>query len=300
MSGIYHSGEVSVQTRAGGQEIAKHLAGTVEATINLRMQEFLRQQPIVFVSSIDAEGRRWASGVAGLPGFMKAIDDTTLHVGTAPTLSDPLHGNLQVNSDVGLLVIDFANRIRIRLNGSAILQPDGSFYVHAEQVYANCSKYIQARRFELITPAQQNTSELSRTDRLTANQQQWIKEADTFIIASAHREGGADASHRGGNPGFITTPDPNTIIWPDYVGNMMFNTLGNIAADPRAGLLFLNFDIGCTLQLSGEANIIWDAAQIAGYRGAKRLVSFRIEQVFENDKKLPLRWEFEDYSPYNP
>ncbi len=90
------------------------------------------------------------------------------------------------------------------------------------------------------------------------------------------------------------------LIWPDYVGNMMFNTLGNIAANPQVGLLFLDFDTGSTLQLTGEANIIWDAAKIAKYRGAERLLSFRIDQVLEIDDQLPLRWEFESYSPFNP
>ncbi len=80
----------------------------------------------------------------------------------------------------------------------------------------------------------------------------------------------------------------------------MFNTLGNIAANPKAGLLFLDFDTESTLQLTGEANIIWDAAQIAKHKGVERLLSYRIEQVLEIDEKLPLRWEFESYSPFNP
>ena len=65
-------------------------------------------------------------------------------------------------------------------------------------------------------------------------------------------------------------------------------------------MLFLDFDTGSTLQLIGEANIIWDAAQIARYKGAERLVSYRIEQVLEIENWLPLRWEFESYSPFNP
>ena len=300
MLGIYHAGELGVQARAGVREMAAQSERVIKTTINPRAQEFLRQQPLAFVASVDAQGWVWASVVDGLPGFMKAVDEATIHIGAAPTLSDPLHDNLRVNSDVGLLIMEFATRRRMRVNGRADLQPDGSFYVHAQQVYANCPKYIQARRFDVLAPAEPNASDVSRTDMLTAKQQQWLRHADTFFIGTAHSDGGADASHRGGNPGFVTTADPNTIIWPDYVGNMMFNTLGNIAANPRAGLLFLDFDTGSTLQLTGEANIIWDAAQIAKYKGAERLVSYRIEQVLQIDKKLPLRWEFESYSPFNP
>ena len=300
MLGIYHAGELGVQVRAGVQEEAQQVERVIKTTMNPVAQEFLGQQPMAFVASVDAEGGVWASVVAGPPGFMVAVDEGTIRIGTAPTMSDPLHDNLRVNSDVGLLIIEFAKRRRMRVNGRAELQPDGSFDVQAHQVYANCPKYIQARRFEVVTPAGQNASDVSRTDRLTAKQEQWITQADTFFIASAHPEGTADASHRGGNPGFVTVVDPNTLIWPDYVGNKMFNTLGNIAANPKAGLLFLNFDTGSTLQLTGEANIIWDAAQIAKYKGAERLLSYRIEQVLEIDDKLALRWEFESYSPFNP
>ncbi len=298
MLGIYHAGELAVQARAGVQEMAAQSERVIKTTIKPVAQEFLHQQPMAFVASVDAEGWVWASVVAGLPGFMVAVDEETIRIGATPNVSDPLHDNLRVNADVGLLIIEFAKRRRMRVNGRTELQPDGSFNVHAQQVYANCPKYIQARRFEVITPA--NTSEVSRTDRLTAKQQQWITQADTFFIASAHPEGSADASHRGGNPGFVTVVDPNTLIWPDYLGNKMFNTLGNIAANPKAGLLFLDFATGSTLQLTGEANIVWDAAQVAKYKGAERLLSYSIEQVLENDEKVPLRWEFESYSPFNP
>jgi len=298
--GIYHPGELGVQARAGVQEEAQQSERVIKTTMKPVAQEFLRQQPMAFVASVDAEGWVWASVVAGLPGFMMAFDEETIHMGAAPTTGDPLHDNLRVNSDIGLLIMEFATRRRMRVNGRAELQQDGSFDVHTQQVYANCPKYIQARRFEVIAPAEQNPSDVSRTDSLTAKQQQWITQADTFFIASAHPEGGADASHRGGNPGFVTVVDPNTLIWPDYVGNKMFNTLGNIAANPKAGLLFLDFDTGSTLQLTGEANIIWDAAQIAKYKGAERLLSYRIQQVLETEKRLPLLWEFESYSPFNP
>ena len=299
MLGIYHAGELGVQARAGVQGMAPPAERIIKTTMKPVAQEFLPQQPMAFIASVDAEGWEWASVVAGPPGFMVAIDEGTIHIGAAPTVSDPLHDNLRTNSDVGLLIMEFTKRRRMRVNGRAELQPDGSFYVHTQQVYANCPKYIQARRFEVITP-EQNTSDVSRTDRLTTKQQQWITQADTFFIASAHPEGGADASHRGGNPGFVTIADDNSLIWPDYIGNNMFNTLGNIDVNPKAGLLFLDFATGSTLQLTGEANIIWDAAQIAKYKGAERLLSYRIEQVLEIDEKLPLRWEFESYSPFNP
>ncbi len=182
MLGIYHAGELGVQARAGVQEEAQQSERVIKTTMKPVAQEFIRQQPLAFVASIDVQGWVWASAVAGPPGFMVAVDERTIHIGEAPTVGDPLHDNLRVNADVGLLIMEFATRRRMRVNGRADLQPDGSFYVHAQQVYANCPKYIQARRFELITPPDQNTSDVSRTERLTAKQQQWLRHADTFLL----------------------------------------------------------------------------------------------------------------------
>jgi hypothetical protein len=80
----------------------------------------------------------------------------------------------------------------------------------------------------------------------------------------------------------------------------MFNTLGNIAAYKRAGLLFLDFERGGTLQLTGEARVIWDEERAAEFEGAERLVELRVERVIETINASPLRWRFLEYSPFNP
>lgn len=71
---------------------------------------------------------------------------------------------------------------------------------------------------------------------MTPKQQHWIQQAGTLFIASSHPERGADVSHRGGHPGFIRVEDAQTIIIPDYSGNNMFNTLGNILVNASARL----------------------------------------------------------------
>jgi predicted pyridoxine 5'-phosphate oxidase superfamily flavin-nucleotide-binding protein len=134
----------------------------------------------------------------------------------------------------------------------------------------------------------------------TDEQRRLILNADTFFIASAYPEGGADASHRGGNPGFVWFLNGNTLEFPDYSGNTMFNTLGNIAVNPSAGLLFLDFEGGGTLQLTGEARIVWDVGRAAGFAGAERVVEFRVQEAVEIQSSIPLRWQFQGYSPFNP
>ena len=137
MLGIYHAGELGVQARAGVQVEAQRTERVIKATIKPVAQEFLNQQPMAFVATIDADGWVWASVVAGLPGFMVAVDEGKIHIDTVPTIGDPLHDNLLVNSDIGLLVMEFATRRRMRINGRAQLQQGGSFDVDTQQVYAN-------------------------------------------------------------------------------------------------------------------------------------------------------------------
>ena len=139
-----------------------------------------------------------------------------------------------------------------------------------------------------------------RTATLTPSQRALIAAADTFFIASAHPTGGADASHRGGNPGFVRVLDERTLAFPDYPGNTMFQTLGNLAANPRCGLLFIDYASGATLQLSGTAEILWDRARVAGFAGAERAVEVRVTEVIEYPGALPLRWDLLGYSPFNP
>ena len=88
------------------------------------------------------------------------------------------------------------------------------------------------------------------------------------------------------------------LLFPDYAGNNMFNSLGNIASYPRAGLLFPDFKSGATLQITGAASIIWEGAQIAKFRGARRLVSIDIEEIVELSPGMLLEFEFKGYSPH--
>ncbi|MBD2020206.1 pyridoxamine 5'-phosphate oxidase family protein, partial [Leptolyngbya sp. FACHB-36] len=122
---------------------------------------------------------------------------------------------------------------------------------------------------------------------------------DTFFIASLHPTHGADASHRGGYPGFVQV-DSERLVFPDYSGNNMFNTLGNLQVNPSAGLLFIDFEQGHTLQLTGSATIVWEPERIATVAGAERLVEFQVQQVQQTSCASRLRWQFVEYSPANP
>lgn len=296
---VYHSGELEVQQRAGVRSKSERIGKTIAAVMPAAAQEFLRQQPFAVLSSVDKDDRVWVSVLTGKPGFMQSVDDRTVRIAATPASEDTLTENLRLHDAVGMLVIEPETRRRMRINGKAELTADG-IVVHAGQVYANCPKYIQARVWECTESGDTTSSEVLPGDALSATQQKWISVADTFFIGSHHQEGGADASHRGGNPGFVRVLNEKTLLWPDYIGNNMFNTLGNIAINPRAGLLFMDFERGATLRITGEAHVIWDKAEIIPYPGAQRLVEFRSDAVIETTHAFPLRWSFMGYSPFNP
>src|SRR5205823_487645 len=110
------------------------------------------------------------------------------------------------------------------------------------------------------------------------SQKQFIESADTLFLGSVHPEHGADASHRGGLPGFVQVIDDTHVSFPDYAGNNMFNTLGNIAVNPAVGLLFFDFESGRTLQLTGSASVDWDKGRAREYRGAQRVIDIQVGQ----------------------
>ncbi|HLZ57300.1 MAG TPA: pyridoxamine 5'-phosphate oxidase family protein [Ktedonosporobacter sp.] len=316
----YHPGELEVQTRAGVQTGAARIGKSIRSTIPLAAQTFLQDQRMIIVSTVDWEGRAWASMLTGEPGFLKTPDEETVEINAAPHPSDPLCENLHVGGAIGMIAIDFETRRRMRVNGH-VKSERRNIVVHTDQVYANCPKYIQARvlqtegtdeRSSSIPHLRQCTTQAEnlvhasssaqaiRQEELTPEQGAWIERADTFFIASCHRDGGCDASHRGGPPGFVRIESATRLVFPDYSGNRMFQTLGNISVEPHAGLLFLDFESGDTLQLSGKAQVIWERERVAAFAGAERLIEFVIDRVVEIKGASSLRWQFVQYSPFLP
>jgi len=300
MDSVYHAGEIEVQTRAGVRTQAERIGRGVHSAIPPAAQLFLLYQPMVILSSVDASGRVWASLLTGEPGFIRAVDESTVLIEAKPVEGDPLSDNLREVSQVGLLLIEPRTRRRMRLNGRAVITQGGSIRVRAQEVYSNCPKYIQARDWERSDPESAGERTVRLTAALSEAQRGWIKGADTFFIASYHADSGADASHRGGCPGFVRVESECKLLWPDYSGNQMFNTLGNIAAYKRAGLLFVDFEGGSTLQLTGAARVIWDEVRAREFQGAERLLEMQVERAIETICASPLRWRFIDYSPFNP
>ncbi|MFJ8056270.1 pyridoxamine 5'-phosphate oxidase family protein [Streptomyces sp. NPDC096142] len=289
----YHAGSRAVQDRVGVREFADHVGRIIGQGIKPVAAAFLEIQPMLILGAADpATGRVWASPLTGTPGFVRATGPHRISITGAPRPDDPLARALAEADDlpVGTIALDPRTRRRMRVDGRLRRTERGSV-IDAERVFANCPKYIQRREF-YETVADRAPARPRPGTELTPSQAGFIAAADTFFLATVHGHG-ADASHRGGNPGFVRVTSPRELVWPDYTGNAMFLSLGNLLADPRAGLLFLDWTTGTTLQLTGEARPEFD-------EDGERRVRFTLTGAVEIPAALPLRWSAPEYSPANP
>jgi predicted pyridoxine 5'-phosphate oxidase superfamily flavin-nucleotide-binding protein len=303
----FHPGEQAMQARVGSphriEEVGRRL---IRDFMPDQHRDFFAHLPLFLVATVDAQGRPWASPLVGPPGFLHSPTPQQLHVAARPLPGDPLHETLRDGTSIGGLGIEFHTRRRNRVNGTVALDPDGAgFTIQVRQSFGNCAQYIQARHFRFVSPSDghREPRPVQRHDRLAAPACALITRADTFFIASSyavpsdHRHG-ADVSHRGGRPGFVRIRDAHTLLFPDYRGNFLFNTLGNLLANPRCGLLFLDFGSGDTLQLTGKSEILWEwPHEEPAWRGAQRLVQFQVEEVVQLTGAVPLAWDFLGYAP---
>jgi len=117
-------------------------------------------------------------------------------------------------------------------------------------------------------------------------------------LGTFHPEYGADISHRGGFKGFVRVVNDHELRVPDYRGNTLFNSLGNIVASRKLGMLFINFNTGNSLQLSGEGDLLWQKEDLLD--NAERTIKVTIHHVVEIKNYCPLRFSAPEYSLYNP
>lgn len=304
MNEIFHEGELAVQARAGVSTRAQSVGRIIAPHLPDGADRYLANLPILFHGGVDAQGNVWAWALTGDPGFIRAIDAHTVEVHANPMHSDPLQQNTTQHSPAGFLAIDLATRQRFRFNGGATRTGD-TLRIKVNQAYGNCPKYIQRREVTApegapgSSPPQEPGPTVTDTTP-SPKDVDLIHRADTFFIASTSGSHGADVSHRGGTPGFVRITPRGEITFKDYPGNNMFQTLGNLTTDPRAGLLFIDFKTGSTLQLSGRAEVQWATQPPQDYVETGRSVTFKPQRVVRTPRAVPLRWVFKGYSPYNP
>jgi len=329
----FHAGERLLQASIG---VAEELAPIGQRVIRDHMPEqhqaFFAQQPFIVLGAADATGQPWATVLAGPPGFVHAPTPQRLRVAALPQAGDPLQGAIRPGLRIGLLGIQPATRRRNRLNGVVTAVDDGGFELAVLESFGNCPKYIQGREVAYLgagladvqaeVPAGAATGP-AWLDAPDAAARQLIAAADTLFIASRHPGEdaalayGADASHRGGAPGFVrlsfAADGTAALLLPDYAGNRFFNTFGNLLLEPRVGLVFVSPGAPAgLLHVAGRAEIlsvegepvlpaaVHSSAPAASagsapmplnaFPGAERLLRIVITAVRHRPRALSLDW----------
>ncbi|WP_230487022.1 pyridoxamine 5'-phosphate oxidase family protein [Nocardioides anomalus] len=261
---MFHEGELTVQRRAGVEADAARLEGML-APADLRggLAQFLAGRTYAALAARDGDDRLWVAPVSGPPGFLEPTGATTLAVHAAPAPGDALHG-LPADQPVGLIVLEYVARRRARVNGRLVAAGPDGLLVEVAEAFGNCPRHIPPRPLALAAPADGSVLD----DDLVAA-------VDTFVLGTSHPERGADASHRGGPPGFLRRESAHVLVWDDLPGNQMFTSLGNLAVDPAAALLLVHPGTGRRQQLSGTASVRWDVPGSA----TGRQVAFEVERV---------------------
>ena len=143
--------------------------------------------------------------------------------------------------------------------------------------------------------------ETLRRDRFTEADEAFVGQLPFFFLATADAEGRPDCSFKGGPPGFVRIVAPDLLIFPDYDGNGMFKSLGNVAANPHVGLLFMAIgEKPGRLRVNGRATVVRDDPLMADFPGAQLLVKVEPTDIFPNCPRYIPRMTIESPSEYVP
>lgn len=305
----YHLGEKMLQGRAGTSDLAERVGRMVIRDSMLdQHRELFCSLPFVLLGSLDTDMRPWASIVIGRPGFITSPTPTLLRLRTSCTQGS-LAWKPTFGAPVGILGIQLETRRRNRMNGKVVQIDEDGFTVRVDQSFGNCPKYIQAREpsFRVDPSLCVNPDRTREGPELSTAACDLVRRADTFFVATSSPAAGGvdpvegvDVNHRGGKPGFVrvSSEESSTVLTsPDFVGNFAFSTFGNIALNPRAGLLFVDFETGSILSLTGSARVDWEPPADASFPGADRFLRFVVQEGEWIANSNPLRWSAPRSSP---
>jgi len=303
MDGPFNNGEIAVQKLANEAHIAERVGGIIQPQLPYNAMSFIEHQQIVVVGSADPDGELWSSLLIGEAGMVSVLSERQIAFNLQHLHSDKNDigfRNLSDSSSIGIMFFEPATRRRYRVNGSAQINAE-QILIDIEEAYPNCPKYIQQRQAEteagIADPRTVSGTELSHKLRSS------IEIADTMFIASQGLDGKMDASHRGGNKGFIKILEDGRLKIPDYPGNSMFNTLGNIYENPNVGILIPDWKAHSTLQISGKGELYFEqnSEEDLRYSGnTGRFWIFTPVKWLYTENHNNRIWHFIENSPFNP
>jgi len=161
--------------------------------------------------------------------------------------------------------------------------------------YHDGSRSLQDR-FDSRRLADRLAARMSRT-AFTDEDRAFIESRTMFFLATADASGQPDCSYKGGLAGFVRVTGASELSFPSYDGNGMFRSLGNVLANPRVGMLFLDFEQPRRLRVNGKATIVENQSE---FEGAQLVVRVQAETIFPNCPRYIHRLALVEPSPYAP
>ncbi|KAI9878708.1 MAG: hypothetical protein M1830_010752 [Pleopsidium flavum] len=291
----------------------------------------LQYSPLLALGTLDKEGKPWTTIWGGEPGFSRPIAHSIIGIKTlVDRKNDPVVETLLGASDDGEVIreeskgrmvsglaIDLASRRRVKLAGRMVAGALGQLggegevdesakgemqlVVKIEQSLGNCPKYLNSKH---IYPSLPEPKLISSTPHLPQQAIDLLSKSDLFFISSSNRESDMDTNYRGGPPGFVRVLNNDSngtaIVYPEYSGNRLYQTLGNLQTTPQAGLVFPDLDTGDVLYVTGTTEILVgkDAATLLPRSNLAVKVTITASRFVE--KGLAFRGHNGERSPYNP
>lgn len=272
----FHAGEVEIHAEWGVDTEAyeQQSRQMMLPQINPQEHELISKLSFSFAGTTDLSGRPWASPLfGGDEPLFNILSPTTMTIAGQPGRGDPFLRNIADTNELSVVFFDTSTRRRAKSIGRGTVDESGRVVYEMTRLFGICPKYIFQREHTPSTAPADNPSE-SRSQLLDEDRKQ-LGQTDTIFFAS-HSPHGADVTHRGGSPGFVQILDDATLEIPDYLGNGMFNTLGNLRLDGRLAVTTVDLSSGRTLQLTGRAEM--KATELLPPE-PERSVVFSIEQV---------------------
>ncbi|KAF8838260.1 hypothetical protein BDN67DRAFT_971835 [Paxillus ammoniavirescens] len=285
----WHKGERAIQRKLGYAGAMAEAWTWIHAEMPEQHQTFYTSRlPFIPVTTIDNKQRPWSSilaGPDGRPGFATSqhFGELTMHANTWE--GDPFVQNVKLSGGQPMLIagigVEFSTRRRNKFAGFIeSFEGEGPlFHIRSmvNEAIGNCPKYINIRELVPFPDAQPHIVhrrlELSPDERLPHDVISFIHESDTLFLGTYYKAEEEDRekfpshvgmNHRGGKAGFsrVRPSDGRTLVIPDYSGNRLLTSLGNIEATPLASVTFVSFTTGAVLYLTGEAhNLVGPTAQ---------------------------------------
>ncbi|KAK3939075.1 hypothetical protein QBC46DRAFT_153980 [Diplogelasinospora grovesii] len=288
--------------------------------------------PLVALGTIDEEGRPWTSIWGGERGFARPISKNILGLQSIvdqendPVITALLGGKVPgevVDAEVGEgklmsgLSIDLETRDRVKLAGrmavgvvnslppsknGSTTSPVGQAQVamHVEESLGNCPKYLNKKDIRPHIPSPRLAPS---SPTLPADAQALIDKADMFFLSSTNGRT-MDTNHRGGPPGFVrvvsNTEDSVVLVYPEYSGNQLYQTLGNLHLNPRVGMVIPDYETSDALYLTGETELLVGSAAAAFLPHTKVAVKVIVREFRFVKDGLSFRGSAGELSPYNP